>query len=91
MTSGKPKTRAFIAGGEVFSFYNITMSCGCSFKLKARLKALRFDKQIEDGVSMLVELHLRFAHGSRNGAECDDSAIRGMYEDAGCTTATITY
>lgn len=48
---------------------------------RARLRALRFDKETIRSVSRLVELHLRF-HGYGSG-EWTDSAVRRYVTDAG--------
>jgi len=75
---GKPKTRAFIAGGGVSFHHHEVVGAHLA---KARLRALRFDKQTVEDVSMLVELHLRF-HGYGTG-EWSDSAVRRYVRDAG--------
>ncbi|OIQ76830.1 CCA-adding enzyme [mine drainage metagenome] len=75
---GKPKTRAFIPGGGVSFHHHEVVG---AHQTKARLKALRFDKQTIDDVSTLVELHLRF-HGYGAG-EWTDSAVRRYVRDAG--------
>ncbi len=48
---------------------------------RARLRALRYDKETVKAVSRLVELHLRF-HGYGSG-EWTDSAVRRYVHDAG--------
>ena len=48
---------------------------------RARLRALRFPKDVVEDVSRLVELHLRF-HGYGSG-EWTDSAVRRYVTDAG--------
>lgn len=75
---GKPKTRAFISGGGVSFHHHEIVGAHLT---KARLKALRFDKQTVEDVSTLVELHLRF-HGYGSG-EWSDSAVRRYVRDAG--------
>jgi len=75
---GKPKTRAFVPGGGVSFHHHEVVGAHLA---KARLKALRFDKQTVDEVSNLVELHLRF-HGYGAG-EWSDSAVRRYVRDAG--------
>ncbi len=75
---GKPKTRAFITGGGVSFHHHEVVGAHLA---KARLKALRFDKQTVEDVSELVELHLRF-HGYGTG-EWSDSAVRRYVRDAG--------
>ena len=54
---------------------------------KARLRALRFDKETVNAVSRLVELHLRF-HGYGDGA-WTDSAVRRYVTDAGPLLARL--
>ncbi len=75
---GKPKTRAFVPDGGVSFHHHEVVGAHLA---KARLKALRFDKQTVDDVSSLVELHLRF-HGYGAG-EWSDSAVRRYVRDAG--------
>lgn len=75
---GKPKTRAFVPGGGVSFHHHEVVGAHLT---KARLRALRFDKQTVDDVSTLVELHLRF-HGYGTG-EWSDSAVRRYVRDAG--------
>ena len=81
---GKPKTRRFEAGGGV-SFHHHEM-VGAKLT-KARLRALRFDKETVNAVSRLVELHLRF-HGYGDGA-WTDSAVRRYVTDAGPLLARL--
>lgn len=75
---GKPRTRRFEAGGGV-SFHHHEV-VGAKL-VRARLRALRFDKETVAAVSRLVELHLRF-HGYGDGA-WTDSAVRRYVTDAG--------
>ncbi|NLG22415.1 MAG: CCA tRNA nucleotidyltransferase [Actinomycetales bacterium] len=75
---GKPATRRFEKGGGV-SFHHHEM-VGAKLT-RARLRALRYDKDTVKAVSRLVELHLRF-HGY-GGGEWTDSAVRRYVTDAG--------
>ena len=75
---GKPKTRTFVPDGGVSFHHHEIVGAHLA---KARLRALRFDKQTVDDVSTLVELHLRF-HGYGAG-EWSDSAVRRYVRDAG--------
>jgi poly(A) polymerase len=75
---GKPKTRRFEPGGGVSFHHHEVVGAHLS---KARLKALKFPKDVVDEVSRLVELHLRF-HGYGTG-EWTDSAVRRYVRDAG--------
>ncbi len=75
---GKPGTRRFEPGGGV-SFHHHEV-VGAKL-VKARLRALRYDKETVASVSRLVELHLRF-HGYGDGA-WTDSAVRRYVADAG--------
>ena len=81
---GKPKTRAFVPGGGVSFHHHEVVGAHLT---KARLKALRFDKQTVEDVSTLVELHLRF-HGYGAG-EWSDSAVRRYVRDAGPLLARL--
>jgi poly(A) polymerase len=74
---GKPRTRAFGPGGVMFHHHEVV---GASMA-RARLRALRYPKQLVDDVARLVELHLRF-HGYGSG-EWTDSAVRRYVRDAG--------
>lgn len=75
---GKPKTRRFESDGRVsFHFHEMA---GAQLT-RARMKALKFDRQSVDEVARLVELHLRF-HGYGSG-EWTDSAVRRYVRDAG--------
>ncbi|MGB3828337.1 MAG: CCA tRNA nucleotidyltransferase [Ornithinimicrobium sp.] len=75
---GKPDTRRFESGGGV-SFHHHEM-VGAKLT-RARMRALRYDKDTIKAVSRLVELHLRF-HGY-GGGEWTDSAVRRYVTDAG--------
>lgn len=75
---GKPDTRRFEVGGGV-SFHHHEM-VGAKLT-RARMRALRYDKDTTKAVSRLVELHLRF-HGY-GGGEWTDSAVRRYVADAG--------
>ncbi len=75
---GKPATRRFEPGGGV-SFHHHEM-VGAKLA-RARLRALRYDKETVKAVSRLIELHLRF-HGYGDGA-WTDSAVRRYVTDAG--------
>ncbi|GGK73642.1 CCA tRNA nucleotidyltransferase [Ornithinimicrobium pekingense] len=75
---GKPATRRFEPGGGVSFHHHEVVGAKMT---RARLRALRFDKQTVRAVSRLVELHLRF-HGYGTG-EWTDSAVRRYVADAG--------
>jgi len=75
---GKPKTRRFEPGGGVSFHHHEVVGAKMT---KARLRALRFPKEVVDDVARLVELHLRF-HGYGTG-EWKDSAVRRYVADAG--------
>ncbi len=75
---GKPKTRKFESDGRVSFHHHETVGARMT---KKRMKALRFSNEQIDGVSQLVELHLRF-HGYGTG-EWSDSAVRRYVRDAG--------
>jgi poly(A) polymerase len=75
---GKPKTRRIEPDGRV-SFHHHEV-VGASLT-RARMRALRFDKQTVEDVCRLVELHLRF-HGYGTG-EWTDAAVRRYVRDAG--------
>jgi len=76
--AGKPATRRFEKDGGV-SFHGHDV-VGARL-VKKRLKALKYDKQIVNDVSRLIELHLRF-HGYGEGT-WTDSAVRRYVTDAG--------
>lgn len=75
---GKPKTRRFESGGGVSFHHHEVVGARMT---KKRLKALRFGNDLNDDVTRLVELHLRF-HGYGTG-EWSDSAVRRYVRDAG--------
>ncbi len=75
---GKPKTRRYEPGGGVSFHHHEVVGAKLT---RARMRALKFDKQTTDDVSRLVELHLRF-HGYGTG-EWTDSAVRRYVRDAG--------
>jgi poly(A) polymerase len=75
---GKPKTRRFEPGGGVSFHHHEVVGAKLT---RARLRALRFPKDVVEDVSRLVELHLRF-HGYGTGA-WTDSAVRRYVTDAG--------
>lgn len=75
---GKPPTRRFEPGGGVSFHHHEVVGAKMT---RARLRALRFDKETIRSVTRLVELHLRF-HGYGSG-EWSDSAVRRYVTDAG--------
>jgi poly(A) polymerase len=75
---GKPKTRRFEPGGGVSFHHHEVVGAKLT---AARMRALRFPKDVTDQVARLVELHLRF-HGYGTGA-WTDSAVRRYVADAG--------
>ncbi|WP_109472727.1 CCA tRNA nucleotidyltransferase [Ornithinimicrobium cavernae] len=75
---GKPATRRFEKGGGVSFHHHEIVGAKLT---RARLRALRYDKDTVRAVSRLVELHLRF-HGYGDG-EWTDSAVRRYVTDAG--------
>lgn len=75
---GKPKTRRFVAGGQVTFHHHDVVGAKLARK---RLTALRYSKDVTDRVTKLIELHLRF-HGYGSG-EWTDSAVRRYVRDAG--------
>lgn len=75
---GKPATRRFEPGGGVSFHHHEIVGAKMT---RARLRALRFDKETVRAVARLVELHLRF-HGYGSG-EWTDSAVRRYVTDAG--------
>lgn len=75
---GKPSTKRAMAGGKV-SFHKHEL-VGARMA-RARLKALRFPKDVVGPVCDLIALHLRF-HGYGEGA-WTDSAVRRYVFDAG--------
>jgi poly(A) polymerase len=75
---GKPATRRFEADGRVTFHHHEAVGTRLA---RARLKELRYSKDIVDGVAQLVFLHLRF-YGYGRG-EWTDSAVRRYVVDAG--------
>ncbi|MCZ4150786.1 CCA tRNA nucleotidyltransferase, partial [Escherichia coli] len=75
---GKPATRKFEPSGAV-SFRHHDMVG--SKLVKARMRALRFDKDTTKAVARLVELHMRFYGYGEAG--WTDSAVRRYVTDAG--------
>lgn len=75
---GKPATRRFESGGRVSFHHHEVVGAKMT---RARLKALRYPKNVISHVSDLVFLHLRF-YGYGDGA-WTDSAVRRYVTDAG--------
>ena len=75
---GKPKTRRFEPGGGVSFHHHEVVGAHMT---AARLRKLKYSKEIVEDTSKLVELHLRF-HGYGDG-EWTDSAVRRYVRDAG--------
>ncbi|GAA2027650.1 CCA tRNA nucleotidyltransferase [Catenulispora yoronensis] len=75
---GKPKTRRFEPGGGVSFHHHEVVGAHMT---AARLRKLKYSKEIIEDTSKLVELHLRF-HGYGE-AEWTDSAVRRYVRDAG--------
>jgi poly(A) polymerase len=75
---GKPRTRRFEKGGGVSFHHHEVVGAKMT---RARMRALRFPKDVTEDVARLVELHLRF-HGYGTG-EWTDSAVRRYVADAG--------
>jgi poly(A) polymerase len=75
---GKPRTRIRLPGGKVAFHHHEAIGAKMARK---RLTQLRYNKDVVDDVSRLVELHLRF-HGYGEG-EWTDSAVRRYVTDAG--------
>jgi poly(A) polymerase len=75
---GKPRTRKFVAGGQVTFHHHDVVGAKM---VRKRMQALRFAGETTDEVAKLVELHLRF-HGYGDG-EWTDSAVRRYVRDAG--------
>jgi poly(A) polymerase len=73
---GKPRTRAFDAGGVTFHHHEVV---GARMA-RERLTALRYPKNDVEIVTRLIELHLRF-HTYRLG--WSDKAVRRYVRDAG--------
>ncbi len=74
---GKPDTRRFTDGDVTFHHHEVI---GARMT-KARLKALKFPKDLTSDIARLVFLHLRF-YGYGRG-EWTDSAVRRYVVDAG--------
>jgi poly(A) polymerase len=81
---GKPATRRHEPGGGV-SFHHHEV-VGAKL-VRARLKALKYPKEIVEDVARLTLLHLRF-HGYGRG-EWTDSAVRRYVTDAGPLLARL--
>jgi poly(A) polymerase len=75
---GKPATRRHEAGGGVSFHHHEVVGAKLT---RARLRALRYPKDVVEDVAQLVALHLRF-HGYGRG-EWTDSAVRRYVHDAG--------
>jgi poly(A) polymerase len=75
---GKPKTRAFRAGGRVTFHHHEAVGARLA---RERLRQLRYPKDLVDAVAKLVFLHLRF-YGYRT-SDWTDSAVRRYVVDAG--------
>jgi poly(A) polymerase len=81
---GKPKTKSFEDDGKVSFHYHDVVGAAMA---RQRLSALRYPREVVDGVSRLVELHLRF-HGYSSG-EWSDAAVRRYVRDAGPLLARL--
>ena len=77
---GKPDTRRFVGSGRPQVTFHHHEVVGARLT-KARLKALKFPKDLIDDIARLVFLHLRF-YGYGRG-EWTDSAVRRYVTDAG--------
>ena len=75
---GKPDTRRFVSGSQVTFHHHEVVGARLA---KARLKALKFPKDLTDDIARLVFLHLRF-YGYGEGS-WTDSAVRRYVTDAG--------
>jgi poly(A) polymerase len=75
---GKPATRRHEPGGGVSFHHHEVVGAKLT---RARLRALRYPKDVVEDVAQLVLLHLRF-HGYGRG-EWTDSAVRRYVTDAG--------
>jgi poly(A) polymerase len=75
---GKPATRRFEPDGRVTFYHHEAEGARLA---RARLRALRYSKEIVEDVATLVALHLRF-YGYGRG-EWTDSAVRRYIVDAG--------
>jgi len=81
---GKPATKAVGPDGGVSFHHHELVGARMT---KARLKALRYPKEVVSAVSTLVALHLRF-YGYGRG-EWTDSAVRRYVTDAGDQLARL--
>ena len=75
---GKPATRELHDDGRVTFHHHEVVGARMA---KARLKALRYPKQVVEDVTQLVFMHLRF-HGYVDG-DWTDSAVRRYVNDCG--------
>jgi poly(A) polymerase len=75
---GKPATREFLPGGRVSFHHHEVVGKRLA---RARLRSLRYSKQLVEDVATLVYLHLRF-YGYRD-SDWTDSAVRRYVTDAG--------
>jgi poly(A) polymerase len=75
---GKPATRRHEPGGGVSFHHHEVVGAKLT---RARLRALRYPKDVTEDIAQLVLLHLRF-HGYGRG-EWTDSAVRRYVADAG--------
>jgi poly(A) polymerase len=75
---GKPATRRFEPDGRVTFYHHEAEGARLA---RARLRALRYSKEVVEDVATLVALHLRF-YGYGRG-EWTDSAVRRYVVDAG--------
>jgi poly(A) polymerase len=75
---GKPATREFMPGGRVSFHHHEVVGKRLA---RARLRELRYSKQLVEDVSTLVYLHLRF-YGYQD-SDWTDSAVRRYVTDAG--------
>ena len=86
---GKPKTRAFEAGGKVSFHHHDVVGAKLARK---RLTALRYPTDVVKAVSDLIALHLRFhgyGAGQEEGGGWSDSAVRRYVRDAGDQLARL--
>jgi poly(A) polymerase len=81
---GKPRTRTALPGGKVAFHHHDVVGAKMA---RARLKDLRFARDVTADVATLIGLHLRF-HGFGSG-EWTDSAIRRYVTDAGPLLARL--
>lgn len=75
---GKPDTRAFNDNGNVTFYQHEVVG---SKLVRKRLRKLKYAKKVNDDISQLVFLHMRF-HGYGEG-KWTDSAVRRYVNDAG--------